>query len=635
MAALVAQPQQPVFRSGVELIRVDVTVIDRHGTPIRDLDASDFVVRVDGKLREVRTARFFGPNPDASSVPAVSAGGDTPAAIVSNTRPPGRIIVFFIDRESIRAGTEKALFETAARLMDTLSPADAVALAAIPGPAVELTRDHAAVRDALRRLSGTQPKPKWKYSMTLDEARAWEIRDARRTAFITERECPVFKEPERAPGDANPSNINEGCPRELREQADEMLRQTRAQARTIVTTLAALAERLRLADNPKHVVLFSGGMSFELDTLGWFREFARRTAEAQITLYAVHIDQPPFDASDQYALQSVFGGRDMKEGLMTATALTGGAYFSGIGTGKGVFERMRVEMENVYQLGVDGEPGDADGQPHQIRVEVKRPGVTVRARREVVVPPRTQDAQRLTAVLRQPVDVADLPVTLTAFSARGDEPDTLKVVLLGEIAQGVSRRGPYDWGILVMQDGKPIQQTLDRASGSPGRVMTGFQLAPGRYQVRFAAVDELGGGGSVELPLSVGLRAAGDLQFSDLFVGTPGEEFQPAITAPEGTRLLSMLELYTLKPELFQDTSVAVEVRPADGTGTIATVEGQFRPTESDRRQVVETALPTEGLQPGSYTVSATISVAGAPVGKVTRAFIIAGGQSRGNQGGE
>jgi len=49
-----ASPQQPpTFRSGVELIEVDVSVIDREGRPIADLQASDFTVTVDGGPRRV------------------------------------------------------------------------------------------------------------------------------------------------------------------------------------------------------------------------------------------------------------------------------------------------------------------------------------------------------------------------------------------------------------------------------------------------------------------------------------------------------------------------------------------------------------------------------------------------------
>ena len=46
------QPQQPeTFRSGIEVVALDVTVVDRSGTPVEGLIPADFTVTVDGKAR--------------------------------------------------------------------------------------------------------------------------------------------------------------------------------------------------------------------------------------------------------------------------------------------------------------------------------------------------------------------------------------------------------------------------------------------------------------------------------------------------------------------------------------------------------------------------------------------------------
>jgi len=46
-------------RSRLDLLRVDVTVVDNAGAPVRDLAASDFLVTVDGQRRRVSLARFY------------------------------------------------------------------------------------------------------------------------------------------------------------------------------------------------------------------------------------------------------------------------------------------------------------------------------------------------------------------------------------------------------------------------------------------------------------------------------------------------------------------------------------------------------------------------------------------------
>ena len=51
--------QGPTFKAGVDLIRLDVTVVDKEGTPVDSLGSEDFEVKVDGKVRPVVTSRFL------------------------------------------------------------------------------------------------------------------------------------------------------------------------------------------------------------------------------------------------------------------------------------------------------------------------------------------------------------------------------------------------------------------------------------------------------------------------------------------------------------------------------------------------------------------------------------------------
>jgi hypothetical protein len=44
---------QQVFPTGVELVAVGVTVVDRQGRPVADLRAEDFEVKVGGQRRKV------------------------------------------------------------------------------------------------------------------------------------------------------------------------------------------------------------------------------------------------------------------------------------------------------------------------------------------------------------------------------------------------------------------------------------------------------------------------------------------------------------------------------------------------------------------------------------------------------
>ena len=52
------KPQAPAFRSETELVTVDVVVADKHGEPVGDLKAEDFVVTEEGRPQRVQ---FFQP----------------------------------------------------------------------------------------------------------------------------------------------------------------------------------------------------------------------------------------------------------------------------------------------------------------------------------------------------------------------------------------------------------------------------------------------------------------------------------------------------------------------------------------------------------------------------------------------
>ncbi|MGH9201391.1 MAG: VWA domain-containing protein, partial [Vicinamibacterales bacterium] len=55
------EPQQPtpIFRVGTAIVRVDVSASGRNGSPVADLQASDFEVEEDGVLQKVETAQFI------------------------------------------------------------------------------------------------------------------------------------------------------------------------------------------------------------------------------------------------------------------------------------------------------------------------------------------------------------------------------------------------------------------------------------------------------------------------------------------------------------------------------------------------------------------------------------------------
>jgi VWFA-related protein len=633
-AGFAAGQQPPIFRAGVDLMTVETTVLDRDGHPVRDLQPSDFTVTVAGRPRKVLFARFSGSDATRGATAAISTG--PPAAAGHHTVGPGaaagRTVMFVVDRDSIQTGTEKTLLETSATVLDALTPADAVGLLGLPAGGVELTREHGRVSAALKALTGTRPRQGMFQDrrVSWQEALAYEQNYRRVIAEVVERECPEVNRGENLP-------VSQ-CPTQLRAQALQMLQIGRIQVQTTLSALNRLAERLAPLRGPKHVVMISGGMPFGQDLLPLFNEFARKAAEAQIVLYAVHLDQPESDAGDRRVVASPFGGRDMSQGLTTMTGMTGGAFFNGVARGTGVFDRIKVEINNYYELGIETLAEDASGKPRDIEVRVGRPGLSVRARKQVTMPDRATlaewSADPVKTLLQQPTDLGELPIALTAYTTRGAEDKTLHVLLSAEIGT-VQSRLPADWGFVVFDRGTAVatgRQRIEPEAGSkphdaPWPITTSVRLGPGSYRARFAAADADGRAGVVDIPLTVGLRAAGDLQVSDLILGSAGGgKVQPRARLVHGVQMSAVIELLSARPDRLATSGAVLEIIPAGSAEPVKRTLMAARGQGSDALLLNEAQIDTSALVPGRYTASAVVLQDNQPVGRVSRVFeIIAG----------
>ena len=146
-----AQPgQTPTFRSGVELVTVDVGVVDRQGQPMRGLTAGDFTVTVAGQPRRVVNAEFVDSLAETSR--SNLRRSSLESMISTNEGASiGRMFVFVVDQGTLEAGNVRHVGQAASRFLATLSFADRSALMLLPsGPNVTFTWAHDKVRDGAR-----------------------------------------------------------------------------------------------------------------------------------------------------------------------------------------------------------------------------------------------------------------------------------------------------------------------------------------------------------------------------------------------------------------------------------------------------------------------------------------------------
>ena len=151
------QPRTPTFRSTVDLLTIDASVRDKTRLPVPDLQASDFTVTIDGKPRRW-CRRCSSRRTTSGRAPHERRRGADAAARLQRGRPsPAASSSSCLIPQSIEQGQEKALFETASRMLDGLSPGRRRRAARVAWAFHPVTRDHAAIAEALRRFSGRAP----------------------------------------------------------------------------------------------------------------------------------------------------------------------------------------------------------------------------------------------------------------------------------------------------------------------------------------------------------------------------------------------------------------------------------------------------------------------------------------------
>ena len=371
LACGIAAAQTPRFPAGADVVGVDVSVVDDDGRPIRDLGVADFEVEVDGKPRRVRSADFieFEPPP----TPAATVAAEPPAAAVvpapEAPAPPrrARLILIAVDRGELSLGGVRIALSALQSLVDRLGPADRVAVISLPdGPRLEFTADRSALKDTLERI-------------------------------VPDRE----------------NALNAALP--LRERLDTAMRSAVAR----LDVLEAVVDNLVPIPGPKSLIFVSGGMTavdsstcvtrgegrldcgpFGLSaspsatSVARLRRIVTAAAASRTTFYTMWVSQR---AREDIAEKSYSARLDplndvafRQATVETLTSMSGGALLEVVAGADRAVERIASEMSGQYILGLEPADGDRDGKPHEIRVKVARPGVTVRSRRQFVIhtPPK-------------------------------------------------------------------------------------------------------------------------------------------------------------------------------------------------------------------------------------------------------
>ncbi len=616
--------QPPVFKSGTDVIAIDVSVIGGKGDVVSGLGAGDFTVEVDGKPRHVTSAQWIGE--DAATSTAAAAATPAHGSFASNeTAAGGRLVLLAFDLDGIKTGGGRDVATAAGKFVDGLAASDQVGLVSLPsGPSVEFTPDRTPIHDALSHIvgQGTHVAPHI-HSVGLSEA--YDISNGNTFALrrAVERECVGTSPQSSRPN--GPVQAASPCPREVEQEAREIAQLYQQRSQTTMRGVESLLVSLSSIDAPKIIVFVSSGVPVafgDTDTAA----LARYAAAAHATIYVLHLDGGTFaiDASTSQRSPSAVEDRGINlHGLESIAGSTRGAVFSSIGDGANAFDRIAREMAAYYLLSVESDPADRDGHRHKIKVSLGRPGLTVRARREFVAGGAAEAAttpeEQVHRVLQAPLMATGLPLRVATYNLRAPQPDKVRVLLAADIgrAEPAALTASLGYSVLSPQ-GKPLASAFQSATAelmdksTPGAAHTtvAIDLPPGKYRLKLAVVDKGGRKGSVEHAFEASITGSGGLEAGDLLLTPPITDVNPSVRltaapAVDGAALDAYVEIYgPAAPGL----AVHVEVADTETSPALATADAPVSEGRDKSRLVSEGPLPLGLLPPGWYVARARIT---------------------------
>ncbi len=497
-----AQAPQPRFRSGAEVIAIDVTVIGRDGTPVAGLTAEDFEVTVEGKPRAIQSAQFLRSDPS----PRIALADESSNADQSS----GRLLLIVTDDASLRTSSY-AVVQSAKAMLKHLGPGDLVGVTHIPeGGGVAFTADRSRVIAELSRLR--PPTPQVNRSETqvfISEALDFDGPRRLQWPAAVARECA-------AEADTSTWRL---CMLNLEHTARQVLVDTSQRTNDTIRGLERLMKSLEPSGQPVTVVLISESLVLARDPAA-LSGLAEACAEARVTL---HVVQPAPASSEMTARgfpsDPVSDAAYNIEGLEQMAARTRGAFHRAVSTGESIFEQIGREVSGYYLLGIEPAAEDRQKPRRRVDVKVRRPNLTVRARSMFALDPRPNESAidppaRLKQLLEAPVPTKGVPIRITARTISGDK-DNVRVLIAGEVGDPIDQRTRFHVGLVATDNGGAVQSrsaaslVLDparRGVQSPALFTTSLVVPPGDYAVRLAVIDDSGRSGSVHHAVNARLR---------------------------------------------------------------------------------------------------------------------------------
>ena len=572
------QAQPPVFRAGVKVVSVDVSVIGSGDKPVTGLTATDFDVEEDGVRQKIDTVQFI--RLDGQPKP----GGETELEIRSREhsraeaeREDVRLFVIFLDDYHIDRLPEVTLplRRALTTFISKLQPTDIAAIVdpLTPNNTITFTRSQADLSDIIRNFEG----------------RRGEI-------------FPIKNKAEEA-------QLKSGDVDRLRAQV----------SLSALTSLCYFLGGLR--EGRKTVIFVSQGPPIV---------FGSGTAEYDLrdAIAAANKGNVTISVVDPRGLGA---GTRAADSMYRLAAETGGRTILNTNDFEVGLRDVVSDASAYYLIGYTPTRAEDDGKYHKISVKVKRSGTRVIAREGYWAPSRKQiEAAVETANKPQVPGVANAMRAMARLEPRGG---AQAWVGLSRNAEGKTqaeatwepmagtdavRAARLELEVVPAGSKTPVGPPLSLPSASPGKPARSLQprvVTPGEFLLRFTARSAEGEPlDRWEEPLSVPdlSSVAVALATPKFFIAVSVQELRELQAAADPTpralrtfhqtdRVFVQLECYVAQGA--GDLSITAELLSADGKALLSL------PYLESKDGKTRFEIPVHGLGKGTYLLRARAKV--------------------------
>ena len=493
--------QQPVFRAGVDVISLDVSVLDKDRRPVRGLKAEDFTVVENGKpQRIIAVTEMAGTDRD----PAPSAWmrhvpPDVSANDLTDMTGDGRFVAIVMDDWNVPFDDHELILsarQVGRYLVDQLAPSDvgAVIFPQMAGKTQDFTTDRQKL-----------------------------------VAAIDKFDPPEVRYIERRPMGLGPGGGD--MPQRF---APILMRSECQRSQPTVPTLDTVVARLATVPNRRKTVIlvstglpisFLGGRGCPAELADIMKNVFRRAQRANVNIYSV--DPGGMNGYADYLQSPVRRGgrpadnvmplaqanaavkvrRDFMEIMADHTGARAIVNTDHLGD---EIDRMMAEASSYYLVGYQTSNGQPDGKFRRLDVKVSRAGLNVRTRSGFYAADEsgtkdregTPGSNELGLTGMASATRLALRAQVVAVSPSATNPKEADVVvLLGVRTPGI-RLEAADTLTLVRtlydasgKPGPPTQEKVQIAAPAAGNedlryeVFQRFTLAPGRWELRINATS--------------------------------------------------------------------------------------------------------------------------------------------------